>query len=281
MRDVELSQRLQMIADMVTPGSCAVDVGCDHGFLSIYLVQQKISPRVIAMDVREGPLSRAREHIAQHRMEAYIETRLSDGLKELALGEGETCICAGMGGRLMARILTEGREKARSMEELILQPQSELVLFRRFLKNEGFLLLDENILCEDGKYYFLMKVRWAGVEDLAVPGTEAAGWNGIFPGGNGWFAADVQLGEKYGPLLLARRHPVLRQYLEESLAHFQAIEQSLAGNSNERARERLTQVQEELSDLRRALEFFEEGCGDEVHSYGQGKRISVSGGNHL
>ena len=72
---IELSRRLQAVADLVTPGSRLADVGCDHGYLSIYLVQSKKVPHSIAMDVNRGPLLRAQEHICQYGLEEYIETR--------------------------------------------------------------------------------------------------------------------------------------------------------------------------------------------------------------
>ena len=75
--------RLCAIAGMVTKGNRLADVGCDHGYLSIYLVEERIVPSAIAMDVRPGPLSRARENISRYGLEDYIETRLSDGLTKL------------------------------------------------------------------------------------------------------------------------------------------------------------------------------------------------------
>ena len=123
---VALSGRLRMLADMVTPGSRLVDVGCDHGFLSIYLVQEGACPAALAMDVREGPLAAARRHVEAYRLGDYIALRLSDGLAAYRAGEAEALVCAGMGGRLMERILREGMDLARGMRELILQPQSEL-----------------------------------------------------------------------------------------------------------------------------------------------------------
>ena len=106
---MQLSLRLSAIADMVTDGNRLVDVGCDHGYLPVYLVQEmgKI-PAAIAMDVRTGPLSRAQEHIRQYGLEEYIKTRLSNGLGALEAGEGDTLVIAGMGGPLMERILTDG-----------------------------------------------------------------------------------------------------------------------------------------------------------------------------
>ena len=148
---VTLSRRLQMLADMVTPGNRVADVGCDHGFLSVFLVQRRISPHVLAMDVRKGPLAAAAGHVEECGLGAYIETRLSDGLLNLAAGEADTLVCAGMGGRLMQRILAESMEKAGGLKELILQPQSELGAFRRFLRREGFRIVGEDAVCEDRK----------------------------------------------------------------------------------------------------------------------------------
>lgn len=243
MAEVVLSKRLQALACMVTPGRRVVDVGCDHGFVSIYLVQKGISPQVLAMDVRTGPLSRAKEHIAEAGLGGYIETRLSDGLLAYQEGEADSLICAGMGGRLMMKILTESREKARGLQELILQPQSELPAFRRFLREEGYQLLDENIIWEEGKYYFLMKVRYSGEDSQIVQANEP----------------EQMLADKFGVLLLKRRSPVLKQYLEDTLQNKYQIEASLARSEKERARERLKEVQQEIADLERARDYVQMG----------------------
>ena len=260
MEGVVLSKRLQALAEMVTPGRCVVDVGCDHGFVSIYLVQKGISPKVLAMDVRTGPLSRAKEHIAQYGLEDYIETRLSDGLLEFRDGEASSLVCAGMGGRLMTRILTDSSEKAKGLEELILQPQSELPEFRRFLRMAGYELLDENIIYEEGKYYFLMKVRYAGV-DGSMDANKIAG-NDALENAVG-VSESVQealkmelLYEKYGELLLRRRIPLLKQYLQDSLQNLGEIAESLATNENERAQSRLMEIRQELVCLEQALALF-------------------------
>ena len=243
MAEVVLSKRLQALACMVTPGRRVVDVGCDHGFVSIYLVQRGISPQVLAMDVRTGPLSRAKEHIAEAGLGGYIETRLSDGLLAYQEGEADSLICAGMGGRLMMKILTESRGKARGLQELILQPQSELPAFRRFLREEGYQLLDENIIWEEGKYYFLMKVRYGGKDSQTVQANET----------------EQVLADKFGALLLQRRSPVLKQYLEDNLQNKYQIEASLARSEKERARERLKEVQQEIADLERARDYVQMG----------------------
>lgn len=231
-----LSLRLRTLADMVTPGNRVVDVGCDHGFLPIYLVRSGISPWVLAMDVREGPLTRAREHVAQYGLGEYIETRLSDGLQSYEAGEAETLVCAGMGGRLMAGILREGSRKARSFKEIILQPQSELSGFRRFLYEDGYEITKENILCEEGKFYFLMKAVWTGTRK----------------------EAREPLFEEFGERLLRERNPVLRDYLEYRENRVCQIEKELISQPGQRAGKRLLEVREEREQLRKALAFWEQ-----------------------
>ncbi|MFQ7420786.1 MAG: class I SAM-dependent methyltransferase [Blautia massiliensis (ex Durand et al. 2017)] len=154
---VQLSMRLRAIAGMVTKGNRLADVGCDHGYLSIYLVGERIVPSAIAMDVRPGPLSRARENISRYGLEDYIETRLSDGLTKLEPGEGDTLVIAGMGGPLMERILKDGAKVREGFQELILQPQSDLPHFRHFLSEIGWEIVREEMIKEDGKFYPMMK----------------------------------------------------------------------------------------------------------------------------
>ena len=102
---MQLSIRMQAVADMVTPGGRIADIGTDHGYVPIYLVEQNKTDHAIAMDVRKGPLARAGENIVRFGCSDRIETRLSDGLAMLKPGEADTVIIAGMGGLLSIRIL--------------------------------------------------------------------------------------------------------------------------------------------------------------------------------
>lgn len=255
-RQVVLSRRLQMLAEMVTPGCPVADVGCDHAFLSIYLVQKEISPHVLAMDVRKGPLGAAREHIESCGLGTYIETRLSDGMEKLEDGEVETLVCAGMGGRLMEKILGTHMEKARGMKELILQPQSELKEFRIFLRREGFRILAEDAVYEEGKYYFAMKAVYAGGDGSMPEPRVQADLQSIF--------------DEYGELLLKGKHPVLLQYLlyrretaRRILEKLEAecgseVRQEPETECRPRAAERLSEVQQELTEIETASGWYEE-----------------------
>ena len=188
---------MKAVASMVTAGNVLADVGTDHGYVPIALVQRKKIPRAIAMDINKGPLQRACEHIAEFRLEDYIETRLSDGVAKLEVGEVDTILVAGMGGELVIHILSEGKEVCRSAKELVLQPQSELEKVRKYLRENKYKLVDEDMIIEDGKYYPMMKV---------VPVEEDVFWD-VIPD------EAIRACYMYGPLLLKNGNPSLRKFL--------------------------------------------------------------------
>lgn len=255
---MELSKRLQAIADMVTPGLTVADVGCDHGFVSIYLYEKQIAKKVIAMDLRPGPLARAKEHIEAFGYSGYIETRLSDGVTALEVGEAEAVICAGMGGRLMAKILSDGYEKVIAMKELVLQPQSELQFFRAFLRENNLHIIEEDMIEEDGKYYPIIKVvpeRACKAETAGNPVKEHCGATGAaFPDREQRAKEDLQrIADCFGPCLLAKKHPVLRGFLEMLLERnrdiLERIKKSDAQSGESRNALRIQTLEEEIKDI--------------------------------
>ena len=255
MKPVILSKRLQMLADMVGDGNSLADVGCDHGFLSIWLVQQGKCPRALAMDVRKGPLAAATSHVEECGLSAYIETRLSDGLMAYRQGEADTVVCAGMGGPLMAKILSDSMEKAKSLKELILQPQSEIREFRTFLREKGFRIVAEDAVIDEGKYYFCMKA-------VPVKDTEHIGSSGAVCE-KGMLTGETEPGGKqrlydtYGEFLLKEKHPVLFAFLQQRLEYVKKLEQSLIEAGSEKALERMGEVRREKAELEEALLFWE------------------------
>lgn len=273
---MELSKRLQAVADMVTAGNRVADVGCDHGYVSIYLVQRGISPYVIAMDVNKGPLLRAKEHIEGERLTDYIELRLSDGVDALCIGEADTVICAGMGGRLIVRILEQNADITSHMKEWVLQPQSELSLVRAYIRSRGCMIADETMIYEDGKFYPVIKARTkaAAPSEVTARQREAV----TVPA-----SAPAAVLDKFGPVLLQKKDAILKDYLLEQQAKYEEIQSSLqqvnavaqtagAGQpetdslheedsrnaqTDDRRRQRLTEIEQELSDIRQALALYE------------------------
>ena len=209
---------------MVTDGNRLADIGTDHGYIPIYLCQTGKIPSALAMDIGKGPLQQAQTHIAEHGLSEQIKTRLSDGMSALQFGEADTILIAGMGGGLVMKILSEGAEKLTGKEELILQPQSEIALVREFLRVRNFQILNEDMILEDGKYYPMMKVSQQ----------KAAEQTKILP---------QEVADAFGPVLLQKRHPVLKEWLERELRTTNSvIEQLSAQPDHERIRNRMQQV---------------------------------------
>ena len=217
---------------MVTPGSILADIGTDHGYVPISLVQRKKIKKAIAMDVNKGPLKRAEEHIREAQLEEYIETRLSDGVKKLEVGEVNSILIAGMGGDLVIRIIKNGMEVCRSVDELILQPQSELGRVRKFLRENNFEIIDEDMVIEDGKYYPMMKV---------IPVDEIVLWE-ILPD------EVIPACDMYGPYLLKNGNPSLRKYLVKQHKQLTKILKELEKQPESKAiSKRKKEVQKEIS----------------------------------
>ena len=156
---VRISDRLRTVAHMCEKGAVVADIGTDHGYLPIYLVQEGIAPSAIAMDLRKGPLDKAKKHICDNCLEDRIQTRLSDGLEKLSANEADIITICGMGGRLIADIVTKGKNVITRNTTLIVSPQSEVGDFRHFLVSQRLVVDDEKMLKEDGKYYFIIKCR--------------------------------------------------------------------------------------------------------------------------
>lgn len=233
---MELSARLEAVAKMVTKGNRVCDVGCDHGYISIYLVKNGISPYVYAMDVNKGPLERAEEHIVMYGLEDKIETILSDGLVALGERKSDTLICAGMGGRLVVKILTEGMEKVKKMQEIILQPQSELHLVREYLRQQGFYIDKEDMVFEDGKYYPMMHILVHSDKKNE----------------------DSPVEDKFGPVLLREKHPVLREFLEYTQNTLDVIDKKLAAEEKtDKIENRIIELKMQQKEVADALSYFE------------------------
>ena len=238
---VKISNRLTTAAALVTQGYTLADVGTDHGYIPIYLLQQKKIPAAIAMDINEGPLERAKEHIALYGLQAYIQTRLSDGVAALKPGEVEAVLIAGMGGGLVMHILKDGEKVCQSAKELILQPQSEIERVREFLREEGYTILAEDMVYEDGKFYPMMKVQYQGENENAQKASEV-----------------LKLSDLYGGLLLQNRHPVLKTFLEKEKLIYTGIKENLAKQpESEKIRMRLAEVEDILHYNELALQFYQ------------------------
>lgn len=157
---VRLSPRLQMVADMVRKGVRVADIGTDHAYIPVYLLQNGICTEAVAVDLREKPLANARATVQAFELENTINLRLSDGLDSIESGEAADIVLAGMGGDLITDIIGRANWLYDKSKQLIIQPMTHAETVREFLCRRGFRILFENACMEGGKCYLALCARY-------------------------------------------------------------------------------------------------------------------------
>ncbi|MBR5047907.1 MAG: SAM-dependent methyltransferase [Eubacterium sp.] len=226
---MNLSGRLMTVALAVTPGNRVADIGTDHAYVPIFLVEKGRIPCAIAMDINRGPLEKAALHIREKGLESRISTRLSDGMDNLYAHEADTVIIAGLGGDLMCRILKRGKDLSGQQPELVLQPQSEWFKVRHTLHDLGYQIIREWFLKDEGKYYVVIK---------AIPGEER-------------YKAETEY--VYGSALEENSYPVMREYLMREKSKREGIIEQILTNTGNHKNNRLEELRLELSRIEERL----------------------------
>ena len=232
MKKFDLSTRMKTVVDMVMPQGVVADIGCDHAYVSIYLIKYGIAKKVIASDVRSGPVEIASRNVREWELEDQIEIRIGDGLAPIKPYEVDTIILAGMGGILMNQILGQQEAVTLSARQLVLQPQSDMTLVRKKLRDMGATIVREDMIVDMGKYYTVIDARFLEDEKSEDESFEQ------------------ELYDRYGAYLLQNRHPVLLSYLKKEHAKNENILKNLAKQDSENAKKKI----EELEHLKRYIE---------------------------
>ena len=254
MEKLRLSERLRTVAQWIHPQNVVADIGTDHGYLPIYIIKSNISSRVIAMDVRREPLRKAQENAFAYGVDKQIELRLSDGLDKLESLEADTVTICGMGGRLMQHILKQGADKIDGKTQLIVSPQSEIKEFRQFLADNGFETIREEMLKEDGQYYFIMECRHTGkwladrqAEAMPKMMQQTAGAN-----------LQQEVFFRYGRMLLTQKNMCLLEYLQREKALVEKVQERVNRACSESAavKARKDQLAYDIECIDYALKYY-------------------------
>lgn len=203
---MKLGNRLAAIAAMVPAGSRVADIGTDHAYIPIYLVTQGISPFTVAGDVHKGPYQSARDTVSRMALGDKIAIRFGDGFQVLAPGEVDTAIIAGMGGANIIEILSSRPEITGTLTRLILQPMLAASAVRRWLAGNGWRLVDEALVEDEGRIYEII---------LAEPGEATA----IEP-----VLYDI------GPVLWAKQPPLLKAHVAAIISQLKRVAAEMAGS---------------------------------------------------
>ncbi|MBQ1350018.1 MAG: SAM-dependent methyltransferase [Ruminococcus sp.] len=158
----QLDSRLALCASFVREGKRLADIGTDHAYLPVWLCRAGVTPCAVAADINPDPLRRGTETVANAGLSDRIETRLSDGLKNIASEEAEDIVIAGMGGELIARILDECPYSRDKSKRFILQPMTKSEVLVRALDENGFSILRQDCCVAADKCYTVLNVAYTG-----------------------------------------------------------------------------------------------------------------------
>ena len=227
-RKLELTARLQVLADWVPQGAALADVGTDHAYLPVWLTLEGRLRTAIACDLRSGPLSRGRRTAEQYGVASQIDFRLCNGLAGINPQEADTVVIAGMGGENIAAILATAPWTADGQHTLLLQPQSRAEELRAFLCTNGYAIRRERLVMDRGTMYPVME---------AAAGTQT-----------------LSLGQLYGGACLTH-DPLGGRYLVEQILRLQAVVAGLNRAGRPEAAEKADQLRDIMGSL---LEVWEE-----------------------
>ncbi|MFJ5964841.1 tRNA (adenine(22)-N(1))-methyltransferase [Bacillus sp. NPDC093026] len=204
MNEINLSKRLKRVADFLPKDAVFADIGSDHAYLPCYAILHDKAVRAIAGEITDGPLQSAKQQVHRLKLDALVSVRKGNGLEVIERGEVNAVTIAGMGGALIASILNEGKHKLSGNERLILQPNIHAHHIRLWLYQEGYELLDEVILEEDGKVYEII-IAEKGDQDKAYQGMS------------------IEAGMLVGPFLAKEQSDVFRRKWMQELQHLEKI----------------------------------------------------------
>lgn len=154
--NIKTVNRLITIANMVIKGKPVADIGADHALLTIYMLEKGLIPNAIVTDIIDGPYERAEEAIAASPYKDNVEVRKGDGIDIIKPHEVATIVIAGMGGDVIADIISRDWNKAESFERYILQPMSRPQVVRELLGRRGWQLNEERVVYENNKFFVIL-----------------------------------------------------------------------------------------------------------------------------
>lgn len=159
---LNLKGRLKLIADKVPTCQVVADIGTDHAYIPVYLIQQGICKKAIASDVKIGPVRVANRNIKLYKLDHDIETRMGSGLSTIDEGEADAIIIAGMGGTLLTELLDSDASKTCKARAMVLQPMNDHDVVRKWLYDHRFDIYDEELVAEGPKIYCVISAKYHG-----------------------------------------------------------------------------------------------------------------------
>ena len=227
---MNIGDRLEAIGKLVPYGCVLADIGTDHAYLPVWLLEQGKIASAIAGDIAEGPCLAAKNTVSMHGMKGKVEVRLGSGLKVLQTGEADCIAIAGMGASTMIEILEADMPLAVEAKRLVLQPMAGAASLRKWLIQNGWHIVAEDLVA-DGRHLY---------EIMAVERGESEAFS------------DAIL--EIGPSLIEAKHPLLAQQFARQINNYKKLLANMGKSEQARASEKyiawekLVQELEALAD---------------------------------
>lgn len=222
--DIQISERLKLIASFLSEGTFFADIGSDHAYLACYVCLTDKKARAIASDVNEGPFLRAKETVERYRLNQRVDVRLGDGLSVLGDDTVGELVLAGMGGTLITAILEKDKNKLQHVQRIIAQPNIGERLVRHWLIHNNYTIIDEKIIKENEKIYEII------VADRKHPLNQDP------------FYTDKEL--FFGPFLIKERSHLFKEKWQKRKTRINTIlKQMKKGNQIERSKIKLLETE--------------------------------------
>lgn len=207
--DMELSNRLNKLINLCDQCNTIADVGTDHGYIPINLIKRGVCNLSIASDINSHPVERAKTNVKSYGLEKKIKCKKGSGLNTIKDEEVQGVIIAGMGGNLIKEILMENLCIVKSLQYLVLQPTQNAEVLRKYLYNNDFEILDEEMCIDEDIYYEFFKIRY---------------------GGHG-FITNEDVYYTVSPLLIYKNHPLIKEYIISKIQESEKILLNLKSNT--------------------------------------------------
>lgn len=199
---MDVSKRIEFIVDNLDKVECLADIGTDHGYVPLLVLEKAKADKIIACDINKDPLDKAKLNaILEGVVGNEIDFRLGSGLKPVEINEANSVVIAGMGGNLIRDILEDDIKKVNELESLVLVPAQNPEVLREYLYKNNYEILKEDLCFDEGVYYELFKVKRAE--------------------GHATELDDIYY--EVSPMLLRQKHPLMKSYLESKVENYSRI----------------------------------------------------------
>ena len=232
---MHLDKRLQAVASLVPQGSCFADIGTDHAYLPVWLLEQGVIASAVAGDIAAGPCQAAQTTVAMHGAASSIAVRQGSGLAVLSPGEADCIAICGMGGSTIISILAADMAVAKGAQRLLLQPMAGAAALRRWLVAQGWCITREELVDDEPHFYEIICAERA--EKYAARASDA---------GEQCYSEVEYL---VGPALLRDGHPLLAKHIARQQASLQELLTNMARSERAKASAKYQEAQKLLQAL--------------------------------